>query len=56
MLGIRTARAAGDGPHAQALARRFVAVASTERAKQLPEYRVHEREIDAALAAARNAR
>jgi hypothetical protein len=56
MLGIRTARAAGDSPRAQALARRFVAVASTERAKQLPEYRMHDREIEAALAAARNAR
>jgi double zinc ribbon protein len=52
MLAIRAARAAGDGPRAQALARRFVAVAPTERAKQLPEYRMHDREIDAALAAA----
>jgi hypothetical protein len=56
MLGIRAARAAGDGPRAQALARRFLAVAPTERAKQLPEYRMHDREIEAALAAARNAR
>ena len=52
MLAMRAARAAGDGPRAQALARRFVAVAPTERAKQLPEYRMHDREIDAALAAA----
>jgi hypothetical protein len=55
MLAIRAARAAGDSPRAQALTRRFVGAASTERAKQLPEYRVHQREIDAALAAARNA-
>jgi hypothetical protein len=56
MLAIRAARGAGDGPRAQILTRRFVAIAPTERAKQLPEYRMHEREIDAALAAARNAR
>jgi hypothetical protein len=53
MLAIRVARAAGDRPRAQALERRFVAVASGERAKQLPEYRMHEREIAAALATAR---
>jgi hypothetical protein len=56
MLAIRAARGAGDGPRAQILTRRLVAIAPTERAKQLPEYRMHEREIDAALAAARNAR
>jgi double zinc ribbon protein len=55
MLAIRAARAAGDGPRAQSLARRFAAVAPTERAKQLPEYQMHDREIDAALAAARSA-
>jgi double zinc ribbon protein len=55
MLAIRAARAAGDGPRAQTLARRFAAVAPTERTKQLSEYRMHDREIDAALAAARNA-
>jgi double zinc ribbon protein len=55
MLAIRAARAAGDGPRAQTLARRFAAVAPTERTKQRPEYRMHDREIDAALAAARNA-
>jgi hypothetical protein len=53
MLAIRAARAAGDSPRAQALERRLVAVAPTERRKQLPEYRIHEREIDAALAAIR---
>jgi hypothetical protein len=53
MLGMRAARAAGDSPRAQALERRLLAVASTERAKQLPEYRMHAREIDAAIAAAR---
>jgi hypothetical protein len=56
LLAIRAARAAGDTPRAQSLERRFVAVAPAERAKQLPEYRMHEREIAAALAAARNAR
>jgi hypothetical protein len=52
MLAIRAARTAGDRPRAQSLERRLVAVAARERAKQLPEYRMHEREIDAALAAA----
>ena len=50
ILAIRAARAAGDSPRAQALERRFIAVAPAERAKQLPEYRMHQREIDAALA------
>jgi hypothetical protein len=53
MLASRTARAAGDTPRAQALERRFVAAAEAERRRQLPEYRMHQREIDAALAAAR---
>jgi hypothetical protein len=52
MLGIGAARSAGDTPRAQALERRFVAAAQTERAKQLPEYRMHSREIEAALRAA----
>jgi hypothetical protein len=52
MLGISVARSTGDTPRAQALERRLVAVAQAERAKQLPEYRMHSREIDAALAAA----
>jgi hypothetical protein len=52
MLAMRAARAAGDTPRAQSLERRLVAVAAAERARQLPEYRMHEREIDAALAAA----
>ena len=56
MLAIRAARGAGDTPRAQSLERRLTAVAATERAKQLPEYRMHEREINAALAAARTAR
>jgi hypothetical protein len=57
LLGLMLAiRAAGDTPRAQALARRFVAVASSERAKQLPEYRMHDREISAALAAAARSR
>lgn len=53
ILGISAARTARDTPRAQALERRLVAVAATERAKQLPEYEMHSREIDAALAAAR---
>jgi hypothetical protein len=53
MLATRVARAAGDTPRAQALERRFVAVAPTERRRQLPEYRMHEREIEAALREAR---
>ncbi|MFN2564850.1 MAG: zinc ribbon domain-containing protein [Gemmatimonadaceae bacterium] len=53
MLAIRAARAAGDTPRAQSLERRFLAIEPTERGRQLPEYRMHEREIDAALAAAR---
>jgi hypothetical protein len=52
MLAIRVARGAGDTPRAESLERRLVAVAATERAKQLPEYLMHEREINAALAAA----
>jgi hypothetical protein len=56
MLGIRAARATGDTPRAQALERRLLAVEAAERRKQLPEYRLHEREIAAALAAARDAR
>jgi hypothetical protein len=56
MLAIRAARAAGDTPRAQALERRLIAAAPGERTKQLPEYRMHEREIAAALAAARNVR
>lgn len=52
ILGISAARSAGDTPRAQALERRLAAVASTERAKQLPEYRMHQREIDAAVRAA----
>jgi hypothetical protein len=55
MLAIRAARVAGDTPRARALERQLLAVAPAERAKQLPEYRVHERDIDAALAAARSA-
>jgi hypothetical protein len=53
MLAIRAARAVGDTPRAQALERRFKAVAPTERRRQLPEYVLHEREIEAALAAVR---
>jgi hypothetical protein len=53
MLAARAARAAGDTPRAQALERRFAAVAATERRRGLPEYQMHQREIDAALAAAR---
>jgi hypothetical protein len=56
LLAIRTARAVGDTPRAQSLERRFVAVSAAERAKELPEYRMHEREIAAALAAVRSAR
>jgi hypothetical protein len=56
MLAIGAGRAAGDVPRAQALERRLVAVESSERRKQLPEYRMHSREIDAALAAARGTR
>ena len=56
MLAIRGARAAGDTPRAESLERRLIAVAATERARQLPEYRMHEREIDAALSAARGRR
>jgi hypothetical protein len=56
MLAISVARTAGDAPRAKALERRLVAAASAERAKQLPEYRMHDREIDAALAAARRTR
>ena len=52
ILGISAARSAGDTPRAQALERRLAAVASTERAKQLPEYRMHQREIEAAVRAA----
>jgi hypothetical protein len=52
MLAVAVARTAGDVTRAQALERRFVRVASSERAKQLPEYRMHDREIQAALAAA----
>jgi hypothetical protein len=53
ILAIGAARTAGDVPRAQALERRFLAVESRERAKELPEYRLHDREIDAALSAAR---
>ena len=53
ILGISAARTAGDTPRAQALERRLVTAAATERAKQLPEYSMHSREIAAALAAAR---
>jgi hypothetical protein len=52
ILGISAARSAGDTPRAQALERRLVGVAPTERAKQLSEYRMHSREIDAAVRAA----
>jgi hypothetical protein len=52
ILGISAARSAGDTPRAQALERRLVAVAPAERAKPLPEYRMHAREIDAAVRAA----
>ncbi len=51
MLGIAAARTAGDTPRMQSLQRRLAAAAPTERAKQLPEYRMHAREIDAALSA-----
>jgi hypothetical protein len=56
ILAISVARTAGDAPRAQALERRLIAAASAERAKRLPEYRMHDREIDAALAAARRIR
>jgi hypothetical protein len=56
ILAISVARTAGDAPRAQALERRLIAAAPAERAKQLPEYRMHGREIDAALAAARRTR
>jgi hypothetical protein len=51
MLAVRGARAAGDTPRAQAFERRFVAVAPTERRRQLAEYALHQREIDAMLSA-----
>jgi Double zinc ribbon len=56
MLAIRAARAAGDTPRAQALERRFAAIGPAERRRQLPEYALHEREIEAALAAIRGPR
>jgi hypothetical protein len=56
VLAIRAARAAGDTPRVQSLERRLISVATAERARRLPEYRMHDREIEAALAAARNGR
>ena len=53
ILAGRAARRAGDTPRAQALERRLLAVAASERARQLPEYEMHDREITAALGAAR---
>lgn len=53
ILAIRSARAAGDVPRAEALERRLGAIGEREQARQLPEYGLHKREIDAALAAVR---
>jgi hypothetical protein len=53
ILAIAAARTTGDTPRVQALQRRLAAAAAPERAKQLPEYRMHAQEIDAAVAAAK---
>ena len=52
MLAGDVAAQSGDRAAQAAYARRFVAAAPTERAKQLPEYRQHVAEIDARLARA----
>ena len=52
MLAADVAAQSGDRAATTAYARRFVAAAPSERARQLPEYRQHVAEIDARLARA----
>lgn len=52
-LGMRAARELGDKTAAASYAKRLVAAAPAERAKNLPEYERHAADLDQALAEAR---
>jgi uncharacterized membrane-anchored protein len=50
ILGAKAARMVGNEPHAQQFDERLRAVAPRERSAGLPEYLLHKRDIDSALA------
>ena len=56
LLGASAARMRGDAKRARAFEARLVAAAPAERASPSPEYLLHQRDIDAALSAARRAK
>ena len=53
ILGAKAARMVGNEPHARQFDVRLVSVEPRERSVALPEYLLHERDIDSALGAAR---
>jgi hypothetical protein len=54
-LAVRAARMLGQEPQARTFEHRLLAAAPTEQRKNLPEYRDHRGDLDAALAEARRA-
>jgi hypothetical protein len=53
ILGASAARMSGDEPHARQFEARLLSVEPRERQTALPEYRLHQNDIESALAAAR---